>query len=311
MKENENNKYSPKEYAEIKEKEVQALKEKLSQGIREALQSDKYKTFLKLMSRCHNYSFSNSMLICLQNPEATIVKSFADWQKDKAKVNKGEKGIQIFVPMKKKINIYEKDENGEFKLNENNEKIKIGEKEIINFRLGNVFDISQTNADKEKYNLFIVNNEKVENKDEILKKLENASGINFDFKTNLGGALGCYSPKENKIKIKANMNEIDTISTCVHEVAHSILHNQNNELKLSKEQKEFEAESVAYVVCNKLNVNSKDNNFLYLVNWIGKDDLKEFENSLDRIQKASNKILSQFEIKIKENLKQNSLENEI
>lgn len=306
-----NNRYSTKEYAEIKEKERNELNEILQKGIRQALESDKYKTFLNLMSKCHNYSYTNSILIIMQNSLATVVKSFNDWKKDKVLVNKGEKGIKIYTPIKKTVNLYDKDENGSYKLNENGEKIKIGEREIVKFRIGNVFDISQTNADKEKYSLFVVNNDKVENKDDILKKLENASGINFDFKANLGGALGCYSPKENKIKIKANMNEIDTISTCVHEVAHSILHNQNNELKLSKEQKEFEAESVAFVVCNELGVNSKDNNFLYLANWVGKDDLKEFENSLERIQKASNKILKEFEIKSYENLKQNSLENEI
>ena len=310
---NTNNRYSAKEYAEYKEKERQELKEQLKKGIRQALETDKYKTYLELMSRCHKYSFSNSILIYLQNEDATIVKSRIDWNKDKVNINEEQKrnGIKIFCPMKTKIDIYEKDADGNYILNEKDERIKVNEREITRFKVGYVYDISQTDADKEKYNLFIVNNEKVKNKDKILDNLQKASGINFDFKSNLGGALGCYSPKENKIKIKANMNEIDTISTCVHEVAQSILHNDNNNLKLSKEQKEFEAESVAYAVCKKLGVNSKDNNFLYLANWIGKDDLKDFENSLERIQKVSNKILNQFEVKTNKNLKQNSLENEI
>ena len=96
------------------------------------------------------------------------------------------------------------------------------------------------------------------------------------------------------------MGDIKTISTCVHEVAHSLLHNKNNKLNLSREQKEFEAESVAYVVCKNLNVDSKENNFLYLANWVGKEDISDFKDSLDRIQKTSNDILKYFE---KENSK--------
>lgn len=306
------NRYTAEEYAKIKEQERQELSEKLSNGIKNALNSEKYRSFLKFMGNCHNYSYTNSMLIYLQNEDATIVKSFTDWKKDKVNINKDEKGIKIFCPVKKHINIYQKDENGEYVLNDKGEKIKTDEKEITNFIVGNVFDISQTNANPQNYELLISNNEKINNKDEILNKLENASGIKFEFKDNLKGANGRYSPKEEKIEIKTNMDDIETISTCVHEVAHSILHKSNDKLKLTKSQKEFEAESVSYIVCNRLNIDSEKNNFLYLTNWIGKEDISEFKNSLDRIQKASNDILKQFDIqKENTNLKQNSNEIEI
>ena len=306
------NRYTAEEYAKIKEQERQELSEKLSDGIKNALNSEKYRSFLKFMGNCHSYSYTNSMLIYLQNEDATIVKSFTDWKKDKVNINKDEKGIKIFCPVKKHINIYQKDENGEYVLNDKGEKIKTDEKEITNFIVGNVFDISQTNANPQNYELLISNDEKINNKDEILNKLEKASGIKFEFKDNLKGASGKYSPKEEKIEIKTNMDDIETISTCVHEVAHSILHKNNDKLKLTKSQKEFEAESVSYIVCNRLNIDSEKNNFLYLANWIGKEDISEFKNSLDRIQKASNDILKQFDIqKENTNLKQNSNEIEI
>ncbi len=294
------NRYSTEEYIKLKEKEKKDLSEKLSNGIKDALDSDRYKNFLKVMSKCYNYSYTNSMLIYVQKEDATIVKPFTDWKKDKVNINKDEKGIKIFCPVKRKVNVYKVDEKGNFELDEQGEKIKVGEQEQLTFTIGNVFDISQTNADPEKYELKKESNEKILNKEEILQKLEKASNIKFEFATNLGRANGMYIPSEEKIKIRANMGDIKTISTCVHEVAHSILHNKNNNLKLSKEQVEFEAESVAYVVCQKLNVNSKENNFLYLANWVGKEDISEFENSLERIQKASNDILKEFNIQ-KEN----------
>jgi len=304
-------KYNREEYIKLKEKEKKELAEKLSVGIKNALDSDRYKDFLKVMSKCHNYSYTNSMLIYIQNENATIVKSYTDWKKDKVKVNKNEKGIKIFCPIKNHIDVYKKNNKGEFVLNENGEKIKIDEKEYTNFKIGNVFDISQTNANPENYELKIESSEKILNKNEILKKLEKLSGIKFEFSDNLGVANGIYTPDEDKIEIKADMGDIKTISTCVHEVAHSILHKKDNN-SFSREQKEFEAESVAYVVCQRLNVDSKFNNLLYLANWIGKKDISEFENSLDRIQNTSNYILKEFDIpKQSKSLEQKSNEVEI
>lgn len=289
------NRYSVEKYIEIKENEKEELSEKLSKGIKDALNCDRYKNYLKLMSRCYNYSYTNSMLIYLQNENATIVKSFTDGKKDKVNVNKDEKGIKIFCPIKKKINIYKTDEKGKVILDEKGEKVKVGEQEYITFNVGNVFDISQTNANSENYQLKTESNEKLLNKEEIIKKLEEVSNIKFEFVTNLGRANGMYMPNEEKIKIRANMGDIKTISTCVHEVAHSILHKASSNLKLSNVQKEFEAESVAYVVCEKLNIDSKKNNFLYLADWVEKEDLSEFRDSLERIQKASNDILKKFD----------------
>lgn len=302
--------YSAEEYAKIKEQEKKELAENLSEGIKRALDSDKYKSYLKFMGNCHNYSYTNSMLIYLQNEKATVVKSFTDWKKDKVNINKNEKGIKIFCPVKKRINIYQKDKGGNFVLDDKGEKIKESEKEITNFIVGNVFDISQTNANSKNYQLLIYDKDKIQNKGDILNKLEKVSNIKFEFKDNLNGASGRYFPKKEKIEIKANMEDLETISTCIHEVAHSILHKDINKIKIPKKQVEFEAESVAYVVCNKLNINCKNNNFLYLANWVGKEDISEFKNSLDRIQKASNDILKEFDIQ-KENIKINVKENEV
>lgn len=291
------NKYSTEEYKKIKDKEREDLKDTLNQGIKDALNSERYKNFLNIMSRCHNYSFTNSLLISLQNENATLVKSFTDWKKDKVSINKNEKGIKIFCPVKQVFVEYQKDDKGRVALDEKGEKIEKGKTERTTFKVGRVFDISQTNADREKYELKKESDEKILNKDQIISTLEKVSGIKINFKNSLGRANGLFYPEQQKIEIRANMGDIKTISTCVHEVAHSLLHNKNSKLNLSKEQKEFEAESVAYVVCKNLNVDSKENNFLYLANWVGKEDISDFKDSLDRIQKTSNDILKYFEKK--------------
>ena len=99
-------------------KEREELKDTLNQGIKNALNSERYKNFLNIMSRCHNYSFTNSLLISLQNKNATLVKSFTDWKKDGVKINKNEKGIKIFCPVKQVFVEYQMDDKGRVALDE-------------------------------------------------------------------------------------------------------------------------------------------------------------------------------------------------
>jgi len=51
------------------------------------------------MSKFHNYSFNNTLLITMQKPEATLVAGYQAWQKKfNRHVKRGEKGIQIIAP---------------------------------------------------------------------------------------------------------------------------------------------------------------------------------------------------------------------
>ena len=53
------------------------------------------------MSKFHNYSFNNTLLIALQRPYATLVAGYQAWQKNfNRHVNKGERGIRILAPYK-------------------------------------------------------------------------------------------------------------------------------------------------------------------------------------------------------------------
>ena len=58
---------------------VQEITEKLEQGIKELFESEKYKIYLNTMSKFHNYSFNNTMLIAMQKPDATLVVGFKEY----------------------------------------------------------------------------------------------------------------------------------------------------------------------------------------------------------------------------------------
>ena len=52
--------------SKTEKQKVQEITEKLEQGIKELFESEKYKTYLNTMSKFHNYSFNNTMLIAMQ-----------------------------------------------------------------------------------------------------------------------------------------------------------------------------------------------------------------------------------------------------
>ena len=77
---------------------VQEITDKLEEGLKELFESEKYKTYLSTMSKFHNYSFNNTLLIAMQKPEATLVAGYKAWQKNfERHVNKGEKAMQMIL----------------------------------------------------------------------------------------------------------------------------------------------------------------------------------------------------------------------
>lgn len=84
--------------AKTEKQKVQEITEKLEQGIKELFESEKYKTYLNTMSKFHNYSFNNTMLIAMQKPDATLVAGFKAWQKILTGMLRKGKRVSVFLP---------------------------------------------------------------------------------------------------------------------------------------------------------------------------------------------------------------------
>jgi len=81
------------------QKEVQALTDKMeTQLASHFVSQESIKEHLDFMSRFHRYSTRNMLLIEEQFQGARAVGSYAYWEKQGVQVQKGEKGIKIFVP---------------------------------------------------------------------------------------------------------------------------------------------------------------------------------------------------------------------
>ena len=297
--------------AKTEKQKVQEITEKLEQGLKELFESEKYKSYLNTMSKFHNYSFNNTMLIAMQKPDATLVAGYKAWQRNfERHVKKGEKGIRILAPAPYKIK--EEQEKldpvtGEIMLDKNGmpvtEEVEI---KIPAFRVVPVFDVSQTEG-KELPDIEV--NElsgSVEDYEDFMQALTEVSPVPITYEDIDGDAKGYFHTTDHRIAIQEGMSQSQTVKTAIHEVAHAKLHdrerNQDIDKVLDKDRntKEVEAESVAYTVCQRFGIDTSDYSFGYIAGWSSGKDMKELKSSLDTIRKTASELITGIEDRLAE-----------
>ena len=284
---------------------VKEITDKLEAGLKELFESEKYKSYLSTMSKFHNYSFNNTLLIAMQKPEATLVAGYQAWQKNfERHVNKGEKAIRILAPAPYKIK-EERDKldpvTGEMMFDENGMPQKEEtEVTIPAFRAVSVFDVSQTDGkpipELEVNELLST----VEGYEDFVQALMNISPVPIAFEDIPGDSKGYFSTAEKRIAVQENMSESQTLKTMVHEVAHSMLHdkevNQSMDIPVKdRNTKEVEAESVAFTVCQHFGIDTSDYSFGYIAGWNSGRNMKELKSSLDTIRKTASELITGIE----------------
>ena len=297
------------------EKPADKLKEitdRLEQGIKELFDSERYKEYLCVMSKFHNYSFNNTLLIAMQKPDASLVAGFQSWKNNfKRNVVKGEKGIKILAPSPFKI----KQEME--KIDPATQKPVIGadgkpvkeEKEITipAFKVVSVFDVSQTEG-KELPDIAVdMLTGDVERFQDVFAALEKTSPVPIGFEKIAGNSHGYYHLEEKRIAIDEGMSELQTIKTAIHEIAHAKLHdidpNAPKEEQAGRPDRrtcEVQAESVAYAVCQHYGLDTSDYSFGYVAGWSSGRELDELKSSLETIRSTAAEIINSIDEHLQE-----------
>lgn len=301
---------------EVRKNKVQEITDRLETGIKELFDSEKYVTWLNTMSKFHEYSLNNTILIAMQRPDATMVAGYTQWQKDfERNVNKGEKAIRILAwnPHKEKVERDKIDpETHEPVKDENGNTVKeIAEVQRPSYKVVNVFDVSQTEG-KEIPTLATELKGNVRNFQDFFEALKRTCPVPIEFENINGSARGYFHQKDQRIAIQEGMSEIQTIKTAIHEMAHQKLHSveqENNQSYQSKKQeekaqtrseKEVEAESVAYTVCQHFGIDTSDYSFGYVAGWSQGKEMAELKASLLTIRRAAASMIDDIEGHIKE-----------
>ena len=238
--------------------ELHQITDKLEKGVKDVFQSDKYKQFLNVMAKFPRYSVNNTMLIMMQRPDAQLCQSFTGWK---------QMGRYVEVTIRA-------------------------------FKVVKTFDLSQTDG-KELPTIGpseLVGN--IEGYPKLLQALQEISPVPVSFELIDGDAKGFYHLEDKKIVVQDGMSEVQTIKTLLHEMAHQKLHDKDNvpEAKdISRNGKEVEAESVAYVVCQHYGINTSDYSFSYVAGWSEGKETPELKASLDKIRQTASEFIYQID----------------
>lgn len=301
---------------------VNKLLTQLELGTKELFNSEKYKNYLTTFSKFTKYSINNTILIYLQNPDATLVAGYKAWEtKFKRHVKQGEQGITILAPMK-----YKKDPDDD------------ESESFILYRPVTVFDISQTEGEELPSFSPELLTQSVDGYEKFMLALAKTTDYKIVFKDLAQEINGKCSHLEKTIYIRKGMGESQNIKTLLHEIAHSKLHkvseaHQNGDdtsngssasqdgndiskagndtskplpngkdisiATLSRNEKEVEAESVAFVVSTYFGIDTSSYSFTYIVGWEENNE-SLLRHSLKRIRDTAHVLIAQIEKELHE-----------
>lgn len=251
---------------------TQELQNKITEIINrvENMSSEEYMRIIEGMTRFHNYSFNNKMLLALQ--DCSQVASFNKWKELDRAVKKGEKAKMILAPQTKKF----KDTDSE--TGEEVERVA-----VIGFRPVPVFDIAQTEGE------------------EIERGMTTKAEISLDHVLKAAqklGAIVAFSPMEfstggyissNEIVLNSNLNEVENVATLIHELAHFTLGHTTTEEHLKTDVVEQEAETVTALICAEFGIDRKSE--FYLKGW----GTNNIINAMQKMSKAYQEIMKSLE----------------
>ena len=275
---------------------MKEITDRLEQGIMGVFESKRYAEYLRTMSKFHDYSLNNTILIAMQG--GSLVKGYRQWEKEFDRhVKPGEKAIKILAPAPYKV------KKEREKIDPDTQKPMIGadgkpvmetqEITIPAYKVVSVFDVSQTEG-KELPALSVSElTGDVEQYQDFFAALERTSPFAIGFEVLSGGAKGrCYY-EENRIAINEGMSELQNIKSAIHEISHATMHDidPDDPARPDRRTREVQAESIAYVVCQHYGLDTSDYSFGYVAGWSSSKELTELKGSLEIIRSTATKLI--------------------
>ena len=295
----------------IQGKDMDSIMQNLETGVAELFTSERYQEYLKTMSKFHNYSFNNTLLIAMQRPDATLVTGYRNWQSMGRQVKKGEKGITIIAPApikrKKEQSVLDQDQKPVIGP-DGKPKTEEVEVTLPCFKAITVFDIEQTTGEPIQTLAPEILTAAVEDFDLFLEAIREISPVPIRFDAIEGSANGYYHNLDKEIVIKKEMSQSQTLKTAIHETAHARLHDkeimENQGIEKDRLTKEVEAESVAYCVCSAFELDTSEYSFPYIAGWSSGKEMRELKASMDVIRKTAGEMIDELTEKIEMMLEQ-------
>lgn len=271
---------------------IKAALERIDQGLATINTDKDWLQYLSFQSLFYNYSFGNTILIYMQNPNATYVKGYKAWNQLGRYVKKGSKGLAILAPCFKKTEVFKEPENKAIYQDAEGEKeIK---RVISGFRVAYVYDLADTDGSNEYIPVLVkglAGNSEAEK--EIYDRLLAVISREYTVKEVKGTASkGSYNLETKVISVRSDLEYLQKIKTLLHETAHAVDFSLHPEPDISRNRRELIAESVAFVVSLRLGLDTSSYSMSYIQSWL--QDKEELKIIADTVQKVSYIIINKL-----------------
>ena len=269
---------------------IKAALERIEQGLATINTDEDWISFLRFQSLFYQYSFGNTIMIFLQNPEATYVMGYKAWNKLGRYVRKGSKGLAILAPCVKKVEIFKEPENkAEYHDQEGEKETK---KVLSGFRITYVYDIADTDGSDEMLPVLVKGlSGNTETEREIFIRLMKVISKEFVVQEITGTASkGSYNLETGIITVRSDLEYLQRIKTLLHETAHAYDFKMNPEEDIPRNRRELIAESVAFIVSMRLGLDTSSYSMSYIQSWL--KEKEELKAIADTVQKVSYKIIT-------------------
>ncbi|MDQ6876837.1 MAG: ArdC-like ssDNA-binding domain-containing protein [Candidatus Dormibacteraeota bacterium] len=258
--------------------------EQLRQGVATLTSTDQWAQWLRVQRRFHHYSWANSLLILMQRPDATRVAGYHTWKSVGRQVRKTERGIAILAPVIRRL-------RAEDEAEDKTDRVLVGHPAA--FRLAWVFDIAQTDGEALPEVVSRLTGDAGGSRFAELVQVAATLGYSVEVSELPGERNGDCTFELKRIRVREGLEPAQSVKTLAHELAHAILHGEADCSSLARSAAELEAESVAFVVCDDLGLDSSAYSFGYIATWAGCGDEadKAISRSAQRINKTARSIL--------------------
>lgn len=262
---------------------IKAALERIDNALDGINSNEDWLKYLYFQSKFYNYSFGNAMLIYIQNPQASYVKGYKAWNQLGRYVKKGVKGLVILAPCIHKIDDFMEPDNKSVFHNKEGERLT--KKVVSGFRVAYVYDIADTDGSDEYLPVLVTglsgNGEQEKHiyeslvvqvsKKHTVKEVERTS------------PKGSYNLESGVISVRSDLEYYQKIKTLLHEYAHAIDFTMHPDSSIKRNIRELIAESTAFVVAERLGIDTSRYSVSYIKSWI--NEKKEIKDIADTVQK--------------------------
>ncbi len=270
-----------------------------------------WRRYLEFSARLHAYSPNNVMLVHaaharafeegkVATPTPTYVAGYRTWQALGRQVDKGQKGYAILAPVRYKRRVAV-DSIGNARPLAGGETPASGEVEqsrqaLGGFTVEHVFAAEQTSGDPlpDPPTPKLLSGEAPAGLGGAVMALVEARGFTVDAAVDaveLNGANGVTRWEPRQVRVRSDMDDAAMVKTLIHEAAHVLLHESPPGSLISRDRKEVEAESVAFVVAAAHGMATDGYSFPYVAGWAGADPAKAVAQTQARVAQAARVIL--------------------